>query len=110
MSNESIVTLSDATFEEKVLKSELPILVDFWAAWCGPCKQLVPVLEEIAKEYAGKITVAKLDVDVNQSVPAEYGVRGIPTLILFKHGKAQATKVGFLSKTQLCAFLDSYIG
>lgn len=109
MSNESIITLSDASFEETVLKSKLPVLVDFWAEWCGPCKQLMPIVTELAKEYVGKITIGKLNVDENQATPAKYGVRGIPTLILFKDGKALATKVGALSKSQLAAFIDSHL-
>lgn len=109
MSNEPIITLSDASFEETVLKSKLPVLVDFWAEWCGPCKQLMPIVTELAKEYVGKITIGKLNVDENQATPAKYGVRGIPTLILFKDGKALATKVGALSKSQLAAFIDSHL-
>jgi thioredoxin 1 len=109
MSNESIITLSDSSFEETVLKSKLPVLVDFWAEWCGPCKAIAPILDTLAKEYAGKITIGKLNVDQNQATPAKYGVRGIPTLIIFKEGKEQATKVGALSKAQLDDFLKSHL-
>ncbi len=108
MSN-PIITLSDSSFEETVLKSELPVLVDFWAEWCGPCKTILPILEELASEYLGKITICKLNVDENQVTPAKYIVRGIPTLILFKDRKAQATKVGSLSKSQLETFLKVHL-
>ncbi len=100
------VHVSDTSFEQDVLGSELPVLVDFWAEWCGPCKMIAPVLEEIAGEYAGKLKVAKVDVDANPEVPGKFGIRGIPTLILFKDGNAEATKVGALSKTQLVEFID----
>lgn len=101
--------ISDASFEFDVLNSEKPILVDFWAEWCGPCKMIAPVLEEAAKEYAGRLSIAKLNIDENSNTPAKYGVRGIPTLILFKNGAPAAQKVGALSKSQLNAFLDSNI-
>ena len=98
---------SDATFEQDVLKSETPVLVDYWAEWCGPCKMIAPVLEDVAKDYAGRLTVANLDIDANPAITTEYGIRGIPTLILFKGGKPHAQKVGAVSKSQLTAFVDS---
>jgi thioredoxin 1 len=107
MSDISHVT--DDSFEADVLKSDLPVLVDYWAEWCGPCKVIAPVLEEIAGEYAGKMKICKLDIDANESTPPKYGIRGIPTLMLFKNGAVEATKVGALSKSQLTAFLDSNI-
>ncbi|ARP94759.1 thioredoxin TrxA [Bordetella genomosp. 13] len=105
--SEQIKNVSDASFDSDVLKSGQPVLVDYWAAWCGPCKMIAPILEEVATEYAGRLTVAKLNVDENQDTAAKYGIRGIPTLMLFKDGQAAATKVGALSKSQLTAFLDS---
>jgi thioredoxin 1 len=99
--------VSDASFEADVLKSPTPVLLDFWAEWCGPCKMIAPSLEALATEYAGKVTIAKINVDDNQAVPAQFGIRGIPTLILFKDGKQVATKVGAVSKAQLQAFIDS---
>jgi len=107
--SEFIHHVSDATFEPEVLKSEVPVLVDYWAEWCGPCKAIAPVLNEIAKEYSGKLKVAKVNVDENQETPRKYGIRGIPTLMLFKNGNVEAQKVGALSKSQLTAFLDSNI-
>lgn len=103
----SIVNVTDASFEDDVLKAEGPVLVDYWAPWCGPCKMVAPILEEIAKDYAGKLTVAKINIDDNPNTPTKYGVRGIPTLTVFKNGNVEATKVGALSKSQLAAFLDS---
>jgi thioredoxin 1 len=105
--SDALVNVSDASFDSEVLKADLPVLVDFWAAWCGPCKMIAPILEEIATEFAGKLKVAKVDVDANQDTPAKYGVRGIPTLIIFKNGNAEATKVGALSKTQLTEFIKA---
>lgn len=101
--------VTDDTFESEVLKSDVPVLVDYWAEWCGPCKVIAPVLEEIASEYDGKMKVCKLDIDANEETPPKYGIRGIPTLMLFKNGNVEATKVGALSKSQLTAFLDSNI-
>ncbi len=107
MSSQHIVHATDASFETEVLQSGLPVLVDFWAAWCGPCKMIAPVLDEIANEYAGKLKVVKVDVDENRDSPAKYGVRGIPTLLVFKGGKLEATKVGALTKNQLVDFINS---
>ncbi len=107
--SEKIVYLSDDSFEGDVLQSETPVLVDYWAEWCGPCKMIAPILEEIADEYDGKVKVAKLNIDENSATPPKYGIRGIPTLMLFKGGSVEATKVGALSKSQLTAFLDSNI-
>jgi thioredoxin 1 len=101
--------VSDSSFEQDVLKSDTPVLVDYWAEWCGPCRMIAPILDEVSKEYGGKIAVAKLNVDENQSTPAKYGIRGIPTLMLFKNGAVVGTKVGALSKSQLTAFIDSNI-
>ncbi len=107
--SEHIVNVTDTSFDDEVLSSEVPVLVDFWAEWCGPCKMIAPVLREIADEYAGKIKVCKVDVDANPDVPPKFGIRGIPTLILFKGGNAEATKVGALSKSQLNEFVESAI-
>jgi thioredoxin 1 len=104
-----IAHVTDDTFESEVLQSDVPVLVDYWAEWCGPCKVIAPVLEEIASEYDGKMKVCKLDIDANEATPPKYGIRGIPTLMLFKSGEVEATKVGALSKSQLTAFLDSNI-
>ena len=105
--SEHIQHITDATFKNEVLESSVPVLVDYWAEWCGPCKMIAPILDEVAKEYAGKLKVAKLNIDENQKTPGEYGVRGIPTLMLFKGGNVEATKVGAVSKSQLSAFIDS---
>jgi thioredoxin 1 len=107
MTSEHIVHVTDETFDPQVLKSDLPVLVDYWAEWCGPCKAVAPILAEVAKEYDGKLRVAKLNVDDNIEVPKKYNIRGIPTLMLFKNGNMEAMKVGALSKSQLTAFLDS---
>ncbi len=107
--SEHITHLSDASFEQDVLQSQVPVLVDYWAEWCGPCKMIAPILDEISKEYAGRLKVAKLNIDENQQTPPKYGIRGIPTLMLFKNGNVEATKVGALSKSQLTAFIDSNI-
>jgi len=104
--SQGIIHISDDTFEKEVLKAEGPVLVDYWAEWCGPCKMIAPVLEEIANEYGGKIKIAKLNIDENPATPPKYGIRGIPTLMLFKNGNVEATKVGAVSKSQLSAFLD----
>ena len=107
--SEHITHISDATFQQDVLESPIPVLVDYWAEWCGPCKMIAPILDEISKEYQGRIKVAKLNIDENQATPPKYGIRGIPTLMLFKNGNVEATKVGALSKSQLTAFIDSNI-
>src|SRR3954469_17932412 len=107
--SDHITHLNDSGFEQDVLQSQLPVLVDYWAEWCGPCKMIAPILDEVAKEYAGRLKVAKLNIDENQATPPKYGIRGIPTLMLFKNGSVEATKVGALSKSQLTAFIDSHI-
>ena len=107
--SDNIIHVSDDGFDNDVLKSQEPVLVDFWAEWCGPCKMIAPVLEEIASEYTGKIKIAKLNIDDNPATPPKYGIRGIPTLMLFKNGNVEATKVGAVSKSQLAAFIDSNI-
>ncbi len=105
----AISHVTDANFEADVLNSDVPVLVDYWAEWCGPCKVIAPILDEIAAEYDGKMKVCKLDIDANEATPPKYGIRGIPTVMLFKDGAVEATKVGALSKSQLTAFLDSNI-
>jgi thioredoxin 1 len=105
--SERIIHVTDDSFEQEVLKSSSPVLVDYWADWCGPCKMIAPVLDEIADEYDGKLKVAKLNIDENPGTPPRYGIRGIPTLMLFKGGEVEATKVGAVSKSQLTAFIDS---
>jgi thioredoxin 1 len=107
--SEHIVHVTDSAFAADVLQSTTPVLLDFWAEWCGPCKMIAPILDDIAKEYAGKLKVAKINIDENQQTPAQFGVRGIPTLMLFKNGSVEATKVGALSKSQLVAFLDGHL-
>ncbi|GAD91044.1 MULTISPECIES: thioredoxin TrxA [Vibrio] len=107
--SDKILQLSDDGFESDVIKAAGPVLVDFWAEWCGPCKMIAPILNEISEEYAGKLTIGKLNIDHNPATPPKYGIRGIPTLLLFKDGSVAATKVGALSKTQLKEFLDANI-
>jgi thioredoxin 1 len=109
MSSSQIQHVTDDTFEPEVLKSDVPVLVDYWAEWCGPCKMIAPILDQVAQEYDGRLKIAKLNVDENQATPAKFGIRGIPTLMLFKNGNLEATRVGALSKSQLTAFLDSNI-
>jgi len=105
--SDNIINVTDTSFEKDVLNSDLPVLVDYWAEWCGPCKMIAPVLEDIADEYKDKIKICKLNIDENDKTPTKYAVRGIPTLMLFKNGNVDATKVGALSKSQLTAFIDS---
>ena len=107
--SDSVLHVTDSNFDELVLKADAPVLVDYWAEWCGPCKMIAPVLDEISEEYSGKITVAKLNIDDNPATPSHYGVRGIPTLMLFKDGDVEATKVGALTKSQLTQFIDGNI-
>lgn len=107
--SQKIHNVSDETFETEVLQSNVPVLLDYWAPWCGPCKMIAPILIEIAEEYGDRLKVAKLNIDENQATPPKYGIRGIPTLMLFKNGNIEATKVGQLSKAQLTAFIDSHI-
>ena len=105
----SIKQVSDASFDQDVLKSDTPVLVDYWAEWCGPCRMIAPVLEEVSRDYAGRVQVAKLNVDDNQAIAQRFGVRGIPTLMLFRNGAVIGTSVGALSKSQLTLFLDSHL-
>ena len=105
----SIKHVSDASFEQDVLKADTPVLVDYWAEWCGPCKMIAPILEEVARDYADRLQIAKVNVDDNNAIASKYGIRGIPTLMLFKNGAQVATKVGALSKSQLTVFLDSHL-
>ena len=107
MSN--IVSISDDTFEREVVESAVPVLVDFWAQWCGPCKAIAPILDDLAEKYNGKVKVVKLDVDNNPATPPKFGVRGIPTLILFKDGQVQATQVGLISNAELANFIDDHV-
>ena len=107
--NDKIKAVSDASFDADVINASQPVLVDFWAEWCGPCKALSPILDDIAIEYDGRVTIAKVNVDENMQTPPKYGIRGIPTMLLFKDGAVEATKVGALSKTELSAFIDSNI-
>ncbi|RZT98056.1 thioredoxin TrxA [Rivibacter subsaxonicus] len=109
MASELIKHVSDASFDSDVLKSGTPVLVDYWAEWCGPCKMIAPILDDVAGEYQGKLQIAKMNVDENRDVPAKFGIRGIPTLMLFKDGQLAATKVGALSKAQLTDFLKSHL-
>ncbi|MEY3017282.1 MAG: hypothetical protein RL336_417 [Pseudomonadota bacterium] len=107
--SDNIVHATDASFEADVLNADLPVLVDYWAAWCGPCKMIAPILDEVAVEYAGKLKVVKVDIDSNKETPAKLGIRGIPTLMIFRGGNIEGTKVGALSKSQLVEFIDSTI-
>ena len=110
MASELIKHTTDATFETDVLKSSHPVLVDYWAEWCGPCKMIAPILDEVATAYEGKLQIAKMNVDENRDIPAKFGIRGIPTLMIFKNGELAATKVGAMTKSQLTAFIDQQMG
>ncbi len=109
MASDLIKHISDATFEADVLQASQPVVVDFWAEWCGPCKMIAPIRDEVATAYEGKLTVAKMNVDDNRNIPAQFGIRGIPTLMLFKNGQLAATKVGAMSKSQLTQFIDQQL-
>ncbi len=109
MASDLIKHISDASFESDVLKADKPVLVDYWAEWCGPCKMIAPILDEVSASYQGKLQVAKMNVDENRDIPAKFGIRGIPTLMLFKDGQLAATKVGAMSKSQLTAFIDQQL-
>ena len=109
MASELIKHVSDASFETDVLKADKPVLVDYWAEWCGPCKMIAPILDEVATGYEGKLQIAKMNVDENRDIPAKFGIRGIPTLMLFKDGQLAATKVGAMSKAQLTSFIDQQL-
>ncbi len=110
MASDLIKHVSDASFDSEVLKSETPVLVDYWAEWCGPCKMIAPILDEVATGYEGKLQIAKMNVDENREIPAKFGIRGIPTLMVFKNGQLAATKVGAMNKAQLTAFIDQQLG
>jgi thioredoxin 1 len=109
MSSELIKHVTDDSFGSDVIEADKPVLVDYWAEWCGPCKMIAPILDEVSKDYEGRLQIAKMNVDENREVPSNYGIRGIPTLMLFKGGKLAATKVGALSKAQLTAFIDGHL-